>query len=224
MTANRRYVGSIAAFTADRIYTFPSASAGDAIEIQITAGDDLYELILHTNGGVEISRLFITDEFMRWECLGGTDWRVVVDGRIPQVGVLEATSSSSVTGNVWTQVLFNTESSNSSSASHANDRLTARRAGRYNFSALWVSASVTAVTILAITKNGPTVSPDNRIASSLFAGSTSSVGTVSGGAYAVQALAADVGDTFELLVFVTATATALSSVPYLPRFAFTEVL
>jgi hypothetical protein len=234
MTANRRYQGSIAAFTADRNYTLPAGTAGDVIEVQITTGDDLYELILlgatgvSINGGIaatEWSRLFISNEVVRFYCFATNDWRVVVDGRIPATAELVATSSALVFENAWTQVLFNTESSNSSSASHANDRLICRRAGTYNLSAYWLTLTSAVTTILALTRNGATVSPDRRFASTLFGATTSIIGNTGGGAYAIEGVSAAAGDTFEMIVYINGTtATAATTVPYQPRLAFTEVL
>lgn len=234
MVANRRYQGSIADFTADRTYTLPAGTAGDIIEVALTTGDDAFELIIAGASGVSInggsaatewSRLFIDNEFVRFRCLATNDWRVEVDERIPQVGVLVATSSSSVPSSTWTQVLFNTESSNSSSASHANDRLIARRAGIYNLSAFWLSDTNAVTSILSITRNGATTSPDRRIVSNVIAGSSSGIGNFTGGDLASNAVTAAAGDTFELLVFLAGiSATAMNSVPYQPRFAFTEVL
>lgn len=44
MIANRRYVGSIAAFTADRNYTLPAGTAGDVIEVHVLTGDATAQL------------------------------------------------------------------------------------------------------------------------------------------------------------------------------------
>jgi hypothetical protein len=90
MVANTRYQGSIAAFTADRNYTLPAGTAGDVIEVALTTGDDTYELILLGASGVSInggssatewSRLFISNEFVRFRCIATNDWRVDIDGR-----------------------------------------------------------------------------------------------------------------------------------------------
>ena len=234
MTPNRKYIGSIAAFTASRNYTVPAGSAGDTIEIQLTSGDDLYAIVIIGAAGVQIngglsatewSRLFITGEFIRLRCETTNYWWVEIDGRKPQYGVLTATVTAPVPITEWTQVLFNIQESNSSSASHANDRLLARRGGVYNFALHWNSLTVDTVTLLAITKNGPSATgPDNRIASTVLSGTTSGLGATSGGPFSASGVTAAAGDTFELLVYVLATATAVAGGPLAPRFAFTESL
>jgi hypothetical protein len=234
LVANQEYDVEGSVFTANRTYSLPAASKGDRVRINFASAHATHALIMAGASGVTInggsaatewSRLIIAKEWAEFRATSSSNWDVYNDGRIAQVGMLEATSSTSVSANTWTQVFFNTQVSNSNSASHANDRLTARRAGNYNFSALWVSGTSTSASILAMTRNGPTTSPDRRFASTIFAGSSSGIGPVIGGAYAVQAVPASAGDTFELLIFVAdVSATALSTVPYLPRFAFTEVL
>jgi hypothetical protein len=144
MISNRRYQGSIAAFTADRNYTLPAGTAGDVIEIQITTGDDLYELILvgatgvSINGGsaaTEWSRLFISNEVVRFYCAATNDWRVIFDGRIAQhcEMFLTTTVASHYVNAAYTKVPVDTIAiDNASIGSLANDTITPRRAGKYD--------------------------------------------------------------------------------------------
>lgn len=110
MTANRRYVGSIASFTADRNYTLPAGTAGDVIEVLLTAGDDTYELILLGASGVSInggtaatewSRLFISNEFVRFRCHAENDWRVEIDGRAFEYSLAKSNSTGSISISAW---------------------------------------------------------------------------------------------------------------------------
>lgn len=233
---NTLYHWDISGLTADRTLTLPTTAAvGDRVAITIATGDDAFEVLITAAsgdtlatiaGGTEWSRLFITGEVVVMRCIvANTTWIVEHDGRIPQYGVLEDSTGQTVPGDSWTQLLFNSQSSNSSSASHANDRLTARRAGVYNFSVFWLSGSNNQIAILSITKNGATSIPDRRIASTLFApANVAPIGPFTGGAYAVQSVVAASGDTFEVIAYLNAVATALTTSPYKPRFAFSEVL
>lgn len=145
MLTNRRYVGSIASFTADRNYTLPAGTAGDVIEVQITTGDDLFELILlgatgvSINGGsaaTEWSRLFISNEFIRFRCHATNDWRVEVDGRIAQTvnGYLASDLANRYTDQAYSRIPFDTLRTDNASIANAtsnNWTVTPRRTGTY---------------------------------------------------------------------------------------------
>jgi hypothetical protein len=212
MTANTRYLGSIASFTADRNYTLPSGTAGDTIELFITTGDDAYELILLGASGVSInggsaatewSRLRISNEFVRFYCIATNDWWVEIDSRKESWGELIATSATSMTRDSHQKVLFNTESSNCSIASHANDRITVFRSGKYDIEMRWITASAVALTILTIFKNGVSVSsPDNRIAGTIISpvnGST--ITNISGGVIVAKGIDLAADDYIEAVVY-----------------------
>lgn len=143
MTANRRYVGSIAAFTADRNYKLPAGTAGDVIEVHVLTGDDTYELILIGDTGVAInggstatewSRLFISNELVRFRCHATNDWRVDVDGRIRQQCLLSlaTTVSSNFANNAYTRVPYDTiVADNASIGSISSDQIVPRRGGTF---------------------------------------------------------------------------------------------
>jgi hypothetical protein len=101
--SNTRYRLDISGLTATRSITIPSGTAGDVIEIYLSAGDDTYELIVKgaasvtINGGsaaTEWSRLFITNEFVQLVCVATNTWIVTVDGRIPCQGIAKHESTS----------------------------------------------------------------------------------------------------------------------------------
>jgi hypothetical protein len=138
MTANRRYVGSIAGFTADRSYTLPEGVAGQVIEVQLTSGDDAYELILlgtsgvSINGGVaatEWSRLFISGEFVRFRCIATNDWRVEIDARKFETVQRIGTSTSAFANSTWTKLPLNLESGDSGFS--GTNEIVVRRAGMF---------------------------------------------------------------------------------------------
>jgi hypothetical protein len=143
MVANTRYEGSIAAFTADRNYTLPAGTAGDVIEVALTTGDDAFEIILLGASGVSInggtaatewSRLFISNEFVRFRCHATNDWRVEIDGRVPQHCELFLTTdiAGHFVDNAYTKIPFDTTAiDNASIGSLANDTITPRRNGKY---------------------------------------------------------------------------------------------
>lgn len=96
---------SNASFTGDLDFILPTTAAvGDRIGVMISAGDDLYELDLHTVsasgdtingvnssvGTASWSRLFITGETVIFRCVtANSAWIVEHDGRIPQSCQLE---------------------------------------------------------------------------------------------------------------------------------------
>jgi uncharacterized Zn-binding protein involved in type VI secretion len=152
MAVNTRYSGSIAAFTADRNYTVPAGTAGDVIEIQLTTGDDAYELIIlgatgvSINGGpaaTEWSRLFISNEFVRLRCQATNDWRVEVDGRIPQRGRLRQDISQDLAHDTATKLTFGTAVTNVGSICDlASNRFLPRRTGQYQITVRGSFASI----------------------------------------------------------------------------------
>jgi hypothetical protein len=168
MTANRRYQGSIASFTADRNYTLPAGTAGDVIEVQITTGDDLYELILlgatgvSINGGsaaTEWSRLFISNELVRFYCFATNDWRVVVDGRIAQSvnGYLASDLANSYASAAYSRIPFDTLRQDNGSIANTtinNWTVTPRRTGTYAIHLRASNGGVTTLNGLRVNING----------------------------------------------------------------------
>lgn len=145
MATNTLYVGSIAAFTADRTYTLPATAAvGDRVGIMLTAGDDAYELLITAAsgdtlngiaGGTEWSRVFITNEVVIMRCVtADSTWVVEYDGRIPMQGWIEL--STAVTTNTANTYVYATANSGVWTAKRnvgnvvdtATDKITMRRA------------------------------------------------------------------------------------------------
>lgn len=203
MVANRRYVGSIAAFTADRNYTLPAGTAGDVIEVQITTGDDLYELILLGASGVSInggtaatewSRLFISNEFVRFRCVATNDWRVEVDGRIPTKCsmFLNTTVNNCYTNDTVVKCPLDTKVYDVGDVgSTSTDLVTVRRAGYY-------SASMAAYTE-TLSNNNTQVIGFLKVGSRTYRGSwvtrATSGASGAGVTCAAHAISCTVGDT-----------------------------
>jgi uncharacterized Zn-binding protein involved in type VI secretion len=168
MVANTRYEGSIAAFTEDRTYTLPAGTAGDVVEVALTTGDDTYELIIAGASGVSInggsaatewSRLFISNEFVRFRCFAANDWRVEIDGRIPQQCELFLTSTvnSHYIHASYTKVPLDTSAhDNASIGSVANDNITVRRTGKYNANVKVQHLNNTSIDAMRINVGGAT--------------------------------------------------------------------
>jgi hypothetical protein len=191
MTANRRYQGSIAAFTADRNYTLPAGTAGDVIEVQITTGDDLYELILLGASGVSInggsaatewSRLFISNELVQFYCFATNDWRVVVDGRIPCRLSRSLSVSKTLTNMTWsTAVDYATIGVDIGNIGTPTGKATIRRAGVYlvAVSGSLTSSSSSTASLgseafyfqFTLTKNGTVFTGTGVVTSRTFSGS-----------------------------------------------------
>lgn len=140
------HYGSIAAYTANRTFTLPSAAAtGDRIGIALTTGDDVYALLVKTSTGDKIngvdcsttewSRLLMTGETVVFRCIDGStvDWVVEHDGRIPlRASMLKNTNTTVATAtntklNLNEVVLDNA----GGQANTTNNRIDVRRAGTY---------------------------------------------------------------------------------------------
>jgi hypothetical protein len=191
MTANRRYQGSIAAFTADRNYTLPAGTAGDVIEVQITTGDDLYELILLGASGVSINggsaatewtRLFISNELVRFYCFATNDWRVVVDGRLNCRGSRYLSVAKTLANATWvTSVDYATVNANVGDIATPTGKFTIRRAGvhRISISGSLSSSSVETASLgsgsfyfqITCTKNGTVITGTGVATGRSFSGS-----------------------------------------------------
>lgn len=123
----------------------PTGTVGSEIEINLTVGDDSYELIIvgdddvTINGGTaktEWSRLFITGEALRLVATTPTNWQVVHDGRIPCHGRLALSGNDTTntaaaeTTPTWDVADINV----GNMADLVNYRFNIRRAGYYTFS------------------------------------------------------------------------------------------
>lgn len=140
------HYGSIAAYTANRTFTLPSAAAtGDRIGIALTTGDDVYALLIKTSTGDKIngvdcsttewSRLLMTGETVVFRCIDGStvDWVVEHDGRIPlRASMLKNTNTTVATSTITKLNLNEVVLDNAGGqANTTNNRIDVRRAGTY---------------------------------------------------------------------------------------------
>lgn len=151
---NTRYLANIAGLTNNRQFILPAGTVGDEIELVITNGDDVYSLVVLGNTGITInggsaatewSRLFITDEVVRFTATSSSNWRVAYDGRIPCKGVMtRITSAGNTTHSAGADVVAdwnNIEVNVGDIADLANDRFNIRRAGYYAGTGSYAPAS-----------------------------------------------------------------------------------
>ena len=144
MAVNTWYNVSMAAWTADRVYSLPSTAAvGDRVAVYLTAGDDTYEMDLRTASGsgdtirgvdcssTSWSRLFITGELVVFECVvANTAWAVSYDGRIPCHVLMSRTTAKTGNTNATDNEIdgYGTPTLNSGDIANATTgRVTARR-------------------------------------------------------------------------------------------------
>jgi len=140
------HYGSIAAYSADRTFTLPSAAAtGDRIGITLVTGDDTYSLLIKTATGDKIngvdcsttewSRLLMTGETVVFRCIDGStvDWVVEHDGRIPlRASMLKNTNTTVATSTITKLNLNEVVLDNAGGqANTTNNRIDVRRAGTY---------------------------------------------------------------------------------------------
>jgi hypothetical protein len=151
---NTRYILDVSGLTADRNFVVPAGAPGDWIEVNISAGDDTYELIIIGDTGISInggstatewSRLFITGESVRLMATSATNWQVITDKRIPCLGKMTRTGSdANTTHSATTDILadWNTAEINRGDiCDTTNDRFNIRRAGTYSVSASYCPAA-----------------------------------------------------------------------------------
>lgn len=169
---NTRYFADISGLTADRNFVLPAGTAGDEIELNITTGDDTYELVVIGNTGISInggtaatewSRLFISRESVRLIATSTSNWHVVQDGRLPCIAVFERITSAANTthsADTDTKADWNSLPTNIGSCGETtNDRFLARRAGVYEASGGYApSAAITdqKYVNVKVLKNGST--------------------------------------------------------------------
>lgn len=140
------HYGSIAAYSANRTFTLPSAAAtGDRIGIALTTGDDTYALLIKTASGDKIngfdcsstewSRLLVTGESVVFRCVDGStvDWVVEHDGRIPLRASMLKNSNTNVTTATATKLAMNelVVDNAGGQVNTTNNRIDVRRAGVY---------------------------------------------------------------------------------------------
>jgi hypothetical protein len=151
MTVGQMYVVDMSAWaTADRNYTLPATAAvGDRIGVMVSAGDASHELILKANTGdtlngvsaAEWSRLMITGEVVIMRCVvSNATWIVECDGRIPCKAMIYLSTdadgegvatftlpTAAATPGAWTE-----DHNIGMTVDTATDKITVRRAGKYN--------------------------------------------------------------------------------------------
>lgn len=171
-SVNTRYFADISGLTADRNFVLPAGAVGDEISINISVGDDTYELVIIGNTGITInggagatewSRLFITGESVRLIATSTANWFIISDGRLPSMATFERiTSAANTTHSAdtdtkadWNSIPLNI----GTCADTTNDRFIARRAGIYECSGGY--APVSAITDqkfvnVKVLKNGST--------------------------------------------------------------------
>ena len=128
------YAATIAGLTANRDFNLPTpAAAGERIGLWILDGDADFALVIKANS-VEITRLFIAQEYMTFVSTGtgAGDWKKEIDGRIPQAARIEDTDSQTISNNALVTLTLNElVFDNSNIADTTNYRIKARRTGRY---------------------------------------------------------------------------------------------
>lgn len=137
-----RHVLNLAGLTANRNFVLLAGAVGDEIEVNISAGDDTYALIIIGNTGISInggatatewSRLFITGETVRFVATSTSNWQVVMDGRIPCIAIIERQAAQSINNTTATKIAFDTVNTNRGDMGDitTNDRVNIRRANTY---------------------------------------------------------------------------------------------
>jgi hypothetical protein len=144
-TLNRSHILDVSGLTADRNFIISAGAAGDWIEVNLSAGDDTYELIIIGDTGISInggstatewSRLFITGETVMLKATSATNWQVTYDGRIPCHGQMTLSANdttntaNTLTLPTWDNAVINT----GNICDTTNYRFNIRRAGKYRVS------------------------------------------------------------------------------------------
>lgn len=147
-TAGQRDSLDVSGMTANRNWILTGGGeVGDEVEVALRVGDDTYALIIIGDTGVTItaagvttaaatewSRLFITGESLKFVKTSTTNWQLVHDGRVKQIGVIEKRAAQSINNITDTKIQFATNIKNVGDVTDiaTNYRITIRRAGVYN--------------------------------------------------------------------------------------------
>lgn len=155
MASGNVYLASVVGFTADRTFTCPASPAvGDIVGIIGLTANASFELVVAGNTGQSInggsaasewSRLFIANECVILQYVATNDWRVIYDGRIPQVGSMYlSTAPDGETAATYTRPTqastpgaWTIETNVGSVCSTTLDRLTVRRGSICQWTAVW---------------------------------------------------------------------------------------
>jgi hypothetical protein len=165
--AGTRHILDVSGMTANRDFNLPTPSAaGQLIAVQLSAGDDTYELIVKRNG-TEITRLFIAGEKLEFVSTGtgAGDWIVTHDGRIPCATLLRRITTDANTthgAGVHIHAAWNDATINRGNCANlTNVNIKIRRAGYYKISGVYAPAASMAdqnYAISTIWKNATVVS------------------------------------------------------------------
>lgn len=167
--AGNHYRVDTSGFTADRAFTLPTCSTGDLpIVLEITTGDDTYDLDIQGDTGVTIlwdgksataaviTQMFCAGEFAKFEAVAANVWRVTNSKLIG--GAALSHSATSLSNSSWTNVGLggSVDWNPGSEGDNVADTITVRRAGLY---AILAGVTVDTITdgtklISRVTKNG----------------------------------------------------------------------
>lgn len=152
-SAGNRYMLDISGLTANRNFVLPAGTAGDEIEVSLTVGDDTYVLILIGDTGISInngstatewSRIFISNETVKFVATSSSNWDVVLDGRKACVGSANRNTAQSINSSTLTKILINNSLVNIGNIVDVttNNRINIRRTGTYSVKAFMNMANV----------------------------------------------------------------------------------
>lgn len=143
--AGNAYFFDISGLTGDKNFILPSGEVGDRIYVQVTVGDNLYELIIKGDTGVSVnggstatewSRLLISGESVELVLTTTTNWQIARNGRIPCKGLmtLSAAETTNTAGAETTPTWDNKVIDIGNIGDTTNYRFNIRRAGYYRIS------------------------------------------------------------------------------------------
>ncbi|MBN8654383.1 MAG: hypothetical protein J0M11_01510 [Anaerolineae bacterium] len=229
--AGRRHILDVSGMTANRNFVLPAGVAGQEIEVNISVGDDTYALILIGDTGISInggsaatewSRLFITNETVRFVATSSSNWNVINDGRIPCIAVLERQAAQSIANTTATKIAFDAAPTNRGNMGDiaTNDRVNIRRSNFYVVSGF--------ASIGSVLDNQEFLEAELYKNGSLFKFKRDYVATASSNLFASpEAIARgtySAGDYFELYIYHNEGASQNTDTTYYPTLAVIEQL
>lgn len=229
--AGTRHILDVSGMTANRNFVLPAGVAGQEIEVNISVGDDTYALILIGDTGISInggsaatewSRLFITNETVRFVATSSSNWNVINDGRIPCIAVLERQAAQSIANTTATKIAFDAAPTNRGNMGDitTNDRVNIRRSNFYVVSGF--------VSIGSVLDNQEFLEAELYKNGSLFKFKRDYVATASSNLFASPEAVArgtySVGDYFELYIYHNEGASQNTDTTYYPTLAVIEQL
>lgn len=229
--AGTRHILDVSGMTANRNFVLPAGVAGQEIEVNISVGDDTYALILIGDTGISInggsaatewSRLFITNETVRFVATSSSNWNVINDGRIPCIAVLERQAAQSIANTTATKIAFDAAPTNRGNMGDiaTNDRVNIRRSNFYVVSGF--------ASIGAVLDNQEFLEAELYKNGSLFKFKRDYVATASSNLFSSpEAIARgtySAGDYFELYIYHNEGASQNTDTTYYPTLAVIEQL